>query len=404
MSKLSPEVHRKFHLKPIAIKYKPQSVRTILENLWRYTDILIDLAFYAFFAKDRELALKILDLDRLVSEYIGQFILHNSMAYGRTKEGAYASLLSFYYGSAMDSISDSVKDIVYAMLVGYAPNISYEQVLPYAEGEVVAKMPVNEDFKVIDLTDKYPVDVLLVVEGGEYRFSPQPREAIRRGSVLYIRGFRDVVMRLLSDQGIEHKLEYIDVEGFDRVAKNLVEIKDCTTLMLNLAHYVLMEFAKELVEEVEDLEIHIDWLHLETMNQLNSLATRVDPSTITGIITLLKELEDIADASASMSRILSLQEEFPDEYKAIFSRVFKSLNERVKAVTLAKSTDLQSLAYYLKKYGGQVLAVKTRDTWVAYPLAREVQLSPGDKVILVYQEEFTEEVENLLASLARPPK
>ena len=397
MSRLGLEAHRMFHIKPSVVKYKPMSVKTILENIWKYTNISIDLAFYAYFSKERGLALKILDLDKHVSEYIAQFIMHNSMAFGRTKKGAYAGLLSFYYGSAMDSVSDSVKDIVYTLLVGYTPRLSYDHILLYAEGEVVAKLTADRDFKVIELTDEYPVDVLLVVEGDKYKFSPEPSDKVRKESIVYVRGFKEVVLRLLTDKGIVYKLENVEVPGLDHVIKNLVDIKDCTVLMLDLAHYVLMEFSKELMEEVEDLEMHVDWAHMETINQLNSLSGKVDPDTFLGFITILKELEDIADASASISMIPGLQEELPEEYREIFKHVFESIDEKVKMVVITKPVVLSSLEHYLRKYGGHTLAVKTKDGWIAYPLARDLVLNPGDKLIIAYQEEFTEEVEKLLA-------
>ncbi len=398
MSWLTPDIHRKFHIKPTVIKYKPDSVRNILDQIWKLTNVSIDLAFYAYFSRDNELALKILDLDKRVTEYIGQFIVHNAMAYGRSKEGGYAGLLSFYYGSAMDMISDSVKDMVYTLLVGYTPRLNYNQVLTYAEGEVVAKLKADKEFDVIELTDKYPVDVLLVVENEKYKFSPEPRDRVKKNSTIYVRGFKEIVLRLLSDLSIEFKLEDVETRGLDRVLRNLIDIKDCTVLMLDLAHYVLMEFSRELMEEVEDLEVQMDWMHMETINLLNNLAGKIDPSTFIGIITILKELEDIADASNTISRIPSLEEEFPEEYKILFSRVFESIDEKVKTITLSKPIDLHNLDHYLRKYGGQVLAVKTKESWIAYPFAREISLNPGDKLIVVYQEEFADEVEKLLGS------
>ncbi|MEM0001398.1 MAG: PhoU domain-containing protein [Desulfurococcaceae archaeon] len=398
MSQLTPDIHRRFHLKPTIIKYKPDSVRNILDHIWKLTNISIDLAFYAYFSRDEELALKILDLDKRVAEHIGQFIMHNAMAYGRSKEGGYAGLLSFYYGSAMDTISDSVKDIVYTLLLGYTPRLNYNQVLTYAEGEVVAKLKADREFEVIELTDKYPVDVLLIVEKEKYKFSPDPRDRVKKNSLIYVRGFKEVVLRLLSDYGVEYKLEDVEAPGLERVLRNLIDIKDCTVLMLDLAHYVLMEFSRELMEEVEDLEIQIDWMHMETIKTLSSLTNKIDPDTFIGIVTVLKELEDIADASNTISRIPSLEEEFPEEYKILFSRVFESIDEKVKTITAGKPINLHNLDHYLRKYGGQVLAVKTKDSWIAYPFAREISLNPGDKLIIVYQEEFAEEVERLLAS------
>ncbi len=397
MSRLTPDIHRMLHIKPSMVKYKPLSVKFILEEIWKYANIAIDLAFYAFFNKDKELSLKILELDKHISEYIAQYIMHNSLAYGRTQEGAYASLLSFYYGSAMDGISDSVKDIVYSLLVGYTPRIDYNQVLLYAEGEVVGKFIADKDFKVVDLTDSYPVDVLLVVEKNKYLFNPQPNYIVKKNSEVYVRGFKEVVLRLLGDKGLEYEMKDLKIPKLEQVIKNIVDIKDCTVLMLDLAHYVLMEHNRELMDEVEDLEVYMDWAHMETLNILGELREEVDQDTFIGLVTMLKELEDIADASASISRILELQEEYPEEYRELFKHVFESTAEKIKLVTASKTIPLSNIEHYLRKYGGHILAIKTREGWIAYPLARNISINPGDKLIIVYQEEFSEEVERLLS-------
>lgn len=396
MPGLTPDTHRKFHWRPPVVKYRPDSVKNILNSIWRLTNISIDLAFYAYFARDYELAMKILELDNTIGENVGQFIMHNAMAFGRSRKGGYANLLSFYYGSSMDIISDSVKDIVYTLLIGRTPGVSYNQVISYAEGEVVAKLTVEKDLRVVDLTDKYPVDVLAVLEDGKFKFMPGQDDMIRKGSTLYLRGFRENVLRLLSDHGVEYHLEVIGVEELEKIIRSLICIKDCTVLMLDLAHYVLMEYTPELKDEVEDLEIYLDWMHMETIDQLRSVASRIDADTFIGLTILLKELEDIADASSTISYIPSLQEEFPEDYRELFSKVFESVGEKVKTVTVTKHLNLGNLEYFLRKYGGGILAVKSGNTWIAYPLARELNLRPGDKVLVAYQVEFSEEVEALL--------
>jgi uncharacterized protein with PhoU and TrkA domain len=75
-----------FQIKPSMVKYKPVGVKTILEDVWKYASTAIDPAFYTYFAKERELATKVLELDKHITENIAQFILHNSMAYGRTRK------------------------------------------------------------------------------------------------------------------------------------------------------------------------------------------------------------------------------------------------------------------------------------------------------------------------------
>jgi len=396
LSRLTPEVHRRLHWKLPVVKYKPDSVRRILDSIWKLTNASIDLAFYAYFARDYELSMKILELDRIISENVGHFIMHNAMAFGRSRKGGYANLLSFYYGSSIDTISDSVKDMVYTLLVGRLPRINYNQVIPYSDGEIVAKLSVEEEFRVVDLTDRYPVDVLAVVEDGNYKFMPGQDEIIRKGSTLYLRGFRENVLRLLTDYGVKYQLETLKINELEGVVKSLVSIKECTILLLDLAHYVLMERNPELKEEVDDLEIYIDHKHMEAVDLLKNAANLLDPDTFIGLTTLLKELEDIADASNTIGNIPSLQEEFSEDYREIFSKVFESIGEKVKTVTITRQLNLYDLGYLLRKYGGGVLAVRSGKTWIAYPLARELNLTPGDKVIITYQEEFSEEVEALL--------
>ncbi|MEM4879172.1 MAG: potassium transporter TrkA, partial [Desulfurococcaceae archaeon] len=94
--------------------------------------------------------------------------------------------------------------------------------------------------------------------------------------------------------------------------------------------------------------------------------------------------------------IPGLQEEFPEEYRELFSKIFESFGEKVKTVTISRDVNLGGLEHYLRKYGGTILAIRTRDTWIAYPFARDMALRPGDRVIIVYQEEFSDEIERLL--------
>ena len=49
----------------------------------------------------------------------------------------------------------------------------------------------------------------------------------------------------------------------EQLIKKLVELKDTSELMLDLAYSALLLNSKELAEEVEELEEHVDDLHTE---------------------------------------------------------------------------------------------------------------------------------------------
>lgn len=394
------EAYRRLRRRPPVVRYRPDSIKNLLENVWKLTNVAIDLSFYAYFARDLDIAMKILDLDKTIGENVGQFVMHNAMAFGRSKKGGYAALLSYYYGSSIDMISDSVKDIVNALLLGHTTKITYNQFLSYAEGEVVAKMLAPRDMYAVDLTDAYPIDILAVVGDGEVRFMPKRDELIKRGSTLYLRGFRENVLRLLSEFGVECSLETIGQPELEHLVKSLVEIKDYTMLILDLAHYVLMDLSSELMEEIGDLEASLNLKQTEAVNLLKGAAAKIDSETFIGLVRLLRELENIAEASDNISYIPTLQEELPSIYKELFSKVFESVGEKVRTITVSRQLNLSAIDYYLRKYGGNVLAVKKGAFWIAYPFAREITLAPDDKMIIVYPQEFSEEVEGLLKSRA----
>ena len=392
---LTPEQHRRLHDKFTRVRYRPVSVASILKTIWSLSDISLDLAFYAYFSRDTEAAERVLDINRVIDDNLAQFIMHTALAYGRTREGAEASLLAFYYGSAIDTIVDSVKDIVYTLLVGYAPSLSYDEIALLMDGEIVAKLVLEKPVKVIELTDVYPVDVLLSVHAGKSMLAPSPETILPAKSTIYVRGYRENVIRMLNDHGATLQEKRLSGE-LEQVLKSIVELKDYTRLMIDLAHYTLLEPEPGVIGEVEDLEVYIDWRQLDALNKLKEAAGRINPDTFIGLSILFKELEDIADASNTIGHIPSLLEELPEEYSEVLAKIFETIGEKIRTVTVSRETSLDRVTVWLRKYGGTVLAVKTGDTWIAYPLARNPVLKPGDRLVIAYPAEFTEEVGQLL--------
>lgn len=399
--RIPPDIHRMLHEKPVKITYKAMPVREVLNNIWLQSDIALDLAFYSYFARDNDTAKLVLEINKSIDELLGQFILHTSLAYGRSREGGFAVLLAHYYASSMDTIVDSVKDIVYMLLTGYDILVSYENILYYTEGEVIAPYTLAEDVRVMDITDKYPLDVILVAKNGEWRIAPGLREKISRGSRIYLRGFKENVYRFFRDKGVEIAEKPLENREAEQLIKGIIELKEFTRLMVDLAHYSLTEANPGVIQEVEDLEVYVDWKHLQVLNTLRECFGRIDSSTHVGLTTMLKELEDIADASNTISHITMMIGETPGEYYDVFKKVFETIGETLRTITVEKEVELDKLTLWLRKYGGSVLAVKSGTEWIAHPLAKNILLKPGDKILLAHQAEFTDEVNTILSKISR---
>ncbi|MEM2098478.1 MAG: TrkA C-terminal domain-containing protein [Candidatus Bathyarchaeia archaeon] len=92
---------------------------------------------------------------------------------------------------------------------------------------------------------------------------------------------------------------------FEEIATHLAELKDTSELMIDLAYSALMLNSKELAEEVQRLEEHVDNLHTEfELLALTSDFKKEEACGFLGLIRLGVATEKIADAAAEMAEIV----------------------------------------------------------------------------------------------------
>ncbi|RLG94462.1 PhoU family transcriptional regulator [Candidatus Bathyarchaeota archaeon] len=97
----------------------------------------------------------------------------------------------------------------------------------------------------------------------------------------------------------------MDEKHFQKIVDALVELKDTSELMLDLAYSSIILNSPELAREVQELEEHIDDLH--TKFELLVLSSGFGPEEsrdFLGLIRLGVVTEEIADAAAKMGEIV----------------------------------------------------------------------------------------------------
>ena len=152
---------------------------------------------------------------------------------------------------------------------------------------------------------------------------------------------------------------------FVEIVKKLVELKDTSELMMDLAYSSLLLSSKELAEEVEALEERMDNLHTEF--ELLVLASGFKPEDskdFLGLIRLGVATENIADAAAEIAGVvLRGLEPHP-----ILKDVIKEAEETVTRVqVLRKSTLVGKSLRDVKlpeETGMWVLAVRRGKKWM----------------------------------------
>jgi uncharacterized protein with PhoU and TrkA domain len=92
---------------------------------------------------------------------------------------------------------------------------------------------------------------------------------------------------------------------FEEIVERMVELKDTSELMIDLAYSSLMLNSKELAEEVQRLEEYVDKLHTTfELLALTSDFKKEEASGFLGLIRIGVATEKIADAAAEMAAVV----------------------------------------------------------------------------------------------------
>jgi len=153
-------------------------------------------------------------------------------------------------------------------------------------------------------------------------------------------------------------------ESFKRIVDMLVELKDTSELMMDLAYSSILLNSKELAEEVQALEDHMDNLHTEFELLVLSRCIKPEESKhFLGLIRLGVVTEKIADAAAQIAEVvLRGLEPHP-----VLRLAIKEAEETVIHVQVSEKSSLvgKSLreAQIHEETGMWVLTIKRGERW-----------------------------------------
>jgi len=154
-------------------------------------------------------------------------------------------------------------------------------------------------------------------------------------------------------------------ESFKKIVDMLVELKDTSELMMDLAYSSILFNSKELAQEVHMLEERMDYLHTEF--ELLVLTRCIQPEEskhFLGLIRLGVVTEKIADAADQIASVV-LRGLEPHQ---VLKLAIEEAEETVTHVHISKKSVLvgKSLqeAQVHEETGMWILAVKRGDKWI----------------------------------------
>ena len=167
---------------------------------------------------------------------------------------------------------------------------------------------------------------------------------------------------------------------FKKIVDKLVELKDTSELMMDLAYSSLLLNSHELAEEVQELEEHVDELHTEfELLVLSSGFKRKESKDFLGLIRLGVVTEKIADAAAEIAEVvLRGLEPHP-----VLKLVIEEAEETVTRVQVTRKSSLINktlrAAQIPEETGMWVLSIRRGRKWIRPK--PDVAIKAGDVLI-----------------------
>ncbi len=173
------------------------------------------------------------------------------------------------------------------------------------------------------------------------------------------------------------KIEYKPIPASDL----LVEMKNLSELMIDLAYSAALFNDKELAEDVLELESRIDTLaFLLDMEIMIASRDAEDAETLIGVSTVASAADKISDAAADIAAIVTRN----IGIHPIIGEIFEKVEERLMKATVRESSviagkriiDLDLAA----RMGVDIIAIRRNKDWILDPEESE-RLHLGDILI-----------------------
>lgn len=173
------------------------------------------------------------------------------------------------------------------------------------------------------------------------------------------------------------KIEYKPIP----VSELLLELKNLSELMIDLAYSAALFNDKELAEDVLELEARIDTLtYLLDMEIMIAARDARDAETLIGVSTVAAAADKISDAAADIAAIVTRK----IGIHPIIGEIFEKVEERLMKATVKEGSILVGKKIgeldLAARMGVDIIAIRRNKDWILDPVETE-RIFLGDILI-----------------------
>ncbi|MFQ6073823.1 MAG: potassium channel family protein [Candidatus Bathyarchaeia archaeon] len=175
----------------------------------------------------------------------------------------------------------------------------------------------------------------------------------------------------------------------------LIEMKDLSELMIDLAYSAALFHSPALAEEVMEMESHVDTLtYLLNMNVMVAARDAEDAESLVGVTKVARAADKISDAAADIATIVLQGIGIHPIIREAFEKVEERLTRvEVKSKSILAGKRLGELEL-AAKIGVDTIAIRRNRKWIINPEENET-IQEGDVLIVRGAPQGIEEIEGV---------
>jgi len=373
------------------VGYQPIPAKDILKEIKNLSELMVNLSYCSIFLGDRKLLNEIHFIENRIDELKSILIMHSALA-TRDKWDAerLVSILDYLIG--VDKLSDAAGDIALIAEIGLPIDIGVEDLFLHTSTTLVYSLQIDERNILVDKTigEIYRIigeifDVIAIRRGENYILSPDKDMKVKPGDVLFITGLAENIKALINKIGSERigrNIKKIE-EG---ILDLLINIKDLSEFMVDLAYSILFTHSKELANELKSIEETLDrFTHEFKMRVMESTELRNEDKL--SLISIADACERIGDAAMDLT--YSVRKGL--EPHPIIKEAIEESDERLALIKVTKGMRGKTIDELgLDKMSIEILAMKKDGNWLIAPPATGMRLDEDDILLLRYYSEAEE--------------
>jgi uncharacterized protein with PhoU and TrkA domain len=187
-----------------------------------------------------------------------------------------------------------------------------------------------------------------------------------------------------------------DRQLYEKICNDLVELKDTSEMMMDLAYSALLLNSQQLAEEVIMLEDRMDNLHTEfELLVLSSRREQEEAKGLLGLIRMGVVTERIADAAAEIAEVVIRS----GEPHPVLRMVIQDAEETVERIIVSEDSPVVGKtlreARIPEETGMWVLVIRRGNRWLRPRPTTKLQA--GDVVVASGYAEGEDDLKNLLS-------